>query len=476
MDGNSTLHRARAANDRAPARGEAACGMASKHAVDLGAQPGLRSTGHGAVVAALAFALLASILLAESRALHIVFAAAALGIFLIARAPARGLLALVPFAAIANLETWISGGGSTHPSETMLIAATAAVAVRQPAVFRFSGSARIALAYGAWLAIAALVATWVGGFDAAGWSDAARLLRSGFLAASLAALGYSLATTEDGAALWSRAALGAAGLLGSLAIGEAIFDLHSGVPKTGSIVGGSGLLALHLTLLIPPGLVLASEAGQRSRDARILLLSLAGAGLFLSFSRSGWVGCLAAILSMGVVALGSDRRVGRRLLMLAAALLAGGVLAVAARETGFGDGEFARAYGDRLHSLARLDLFADRAEEWRLGVSSIREHPWFGQPSAPNPYNLALDLAAKSGLPALLLFGWFVAASLASGIRATARSDAASPLALGLIGAVVAVLVTGVGESTLGARMTPTAFATLGVLAGIGARGGRGRD
>ena len=449
--------------------------MAKKHAADLGAQPESHSPAQGALVAALAFALLASILLAESRALDTVLAAAALGIFLIARAPARALLAFVPFAAIANLETWIGSGGSAYPSEALLIAAAAAVAIRQPAVFRFSGSARIALAYGVWLAIAALVATWIGSGDA-GWSDAARQLRSGFLAASLAALGYSLAATEDGAALWSRAALGAAGLLGSLAIGEAISDLHAGVPKTGSLVGGSELLALHLTLLIPPGLVLASEAGQRSRGAKILLLALAGAGLVLSFSRSGWVGSMAAILSMGVVALGSDRRVGRRLLLLAAALLAGGVLAFAALATGLGDGEFARAYGDRLHSLAGLDLFADRTEVWRLGMASVREHPWFGRPAAPNPYNLALDLAAKSGLPALLLFAWFVASSLATGIRATARGDAASPLALGLFGAAVAVLVTGVGESTLGARMTPAVFASLGVLAGIGARRGRGED
>ena len=125
----------------------------------------------------------------------------------------------------------------------------------------------------------------------------------------------------------------------------------------------------------------------------------------------------------------------------------------------------------RLHSLVGPDLFAERADEWRLGVTAVREHPWFGRPAAPNPYNLTLDLAAKSGLPALLLFAWLVASSLASGIRATAGSDATSPLALGLFGAAVAMLVTGVGESTLGARMTPTVFATLGLLAGIGARG-----
>jgi O-antigen ligase len=384
--------------------------------------------------------------------------------FLALREPAPALLVLVPFVALANLEAWIERGAA-YPAEAILLAAVLVVALRRPDAFCFTGAARIALAYGAWVAIAALAATWTSS-DRAAATDLTRLLRTGFLAATMAALGSTVAATARGAARWSLAALGAAGVLGALALGEAGLGRGSGVPTTGSPIGGSELLALHLTLLLPPGLVLIAGGEGPRRAIRAALLLAAGCGLVLSFSRSGWIGAWAAILGMGLVAIKADRALARRLLALALILAVGTALAAILLLAA--GGETARAFGDRLGSLRGPALIADRALEWQRGVMAVRAHPWFGHPTAPNPYNLALGLAATSGLPALALFVWFVAACLARGWRAVGRADRESHLAVGLLGAVFALLATGIGESTLGARLSPPVFATLGLLAGMG--------
>jgi len=385
-------------------------------------------------------------------------------------APASALLVLVPFAALANLDAWIDPGAA-YPSVAILLAAVAVVARRQPRAFRFRGGARIALAYGLCVGVAALAAIWTDR-GAGPWGAGARLLQNGFLAATLAALGSNLAArTAGSAARWSWAAALASGLLGALALGEAALDWSGGVPPIGRPVGGSELLALHVTLLSPPALALVAARSSALSGARRRLLALLGvlaaSGLVLSFSRSGWVGAWAAILGMGVIAIKVDRHAARRLIGLALVLAAGGALA--GLVLGGGTSPLATAYGDRLGSLMRLDLFADRRAEWARGLAAVRAHPWCGDPAAPNPYNLALGVAATSGLPALLCFGALAIASISQGLRVAGRRDRESLGAVGLLGATIALLVTGIGESTLGARLTPPAFATLGLLLGLGA-------
>lgn len=435
---------------------------------DLASGRGWSRRVPAAILAGLALVLLATIPPAARPAMLPVIAAAAAGlIFLIVREPAPALLATVPFVALANLEAWIEPGAA-YPSEAILLAAAAVTALRRPGAFRFSGAARLALAYGAWMAIAALAA---GRFipEPVATADWTRLLRTGFLAAILTALGSNLAASGDGARLWSRASLLAAGCLGAIALGEAALRAGGGVPAVGSWVGGSELLALHLSLLIPPGLVLAAR-GEGGRPRLVLLFSALAAGaLVISFSRSGWIGTWAGILGMGWVSIKADRRLARRFLLLAGGLLFLGLfVALAGAFLTPDGGEFARAYAGRLGSLARGDLFADRAADWRKGVDAVRTHPWFGHPAAPNPYNLALALAAASGLPALFLFAGLTVAAIRNGLRVAAAGGIALPLAVGLLGAVFATLTTGIGESTLGARLTPPAFATLGLLVGIG--------
>jgi hypothetical protein len=396
-------------------------------------------------------------------------AAASALVFARLRAPASSLLVFVPFAALVNLEAWVDLG-PVYPSTAVLLAAVAVAALRRPSAFRLTGSVRLALAYGLWVTVAACsAAAWRPG--AMHWTEISRLAQSGFLAAALAALGANLAAPRAGAARFTWAAAVAAGLLGALALGEATLGRAGGVPATGRVVGGSELLALHLTLLFPPGLALLAASGERrsgaERRALALLASLVFAGLLLSFSRSGWIGAWAAILGMGLIAIKTDRGAAVRLIALALVLAAAGGLAVVV--LGGSGSPLASAYGDRLGSLAHGGLLADRRAEWGRGLAVIGAHPVLGDPQAPNPYNLALGVAATSGLPALVLFAGFVLASTWGGLVAAWRSDRGESIfAVGLLGAVIALLVTGIGEATLGTRLTPPAFATLGLLAGLG--------
>jgi O-antigen ligase len=168
---------------------------------------------------------------------------------------------------------------------------------------------------------------------------------------------------------------------------------------------------------------------------------------------------------MGLLAGKVDPRAARRLTLTAVLLLAAG--AGAALIFTFAPGVLGD-YGARLRSIANPGRFLlDRQREWGSGLAAIRAHPLFGHPDAPNPYNLVFGLAAVSGIPILIPFAGMLGAAFRSGWRALLLPERAA-LAAGLLGAGIALLVTGVGESSLGARVTPAAMATLGVLSGLG--------
>jgi O-antigen ligase len=376
------------------------------------------------------------------------------------------LLAFIPYAALLNLEPWLAGG-RPYPSEVILLAGIAVAAFRSPQSFRFQGAARAGLAYGAWIALAALLAVVVagrGGDGGAPSSEAVlRLVRIGFLAAALFALGQAAARSGR-VSTWVDAATGAVGLIGFLAILESLLDLrHGGVPDTGSAVGGPELLALHLTLLAPPGIALCALGRDASRASRFLL-ALAALALGLSFSRAGWAGGWAAILGMGLLA-GKVHRRGARLLLGAAGLLVALAL-VAAVLLGVAGGPLA-TYGERLRAMSPGELLASRSADWQKGLATIQAHPLFGQPDGPNPYNLFLGLAAESGMPTWI--PWLAILALAAGAawRAIRSGSALAPHAVGLLGAMIGLLVTGIGESSLGARLTPPAMVSLGLTAGL---------
>ncbi len=380
------------------------------------------------------------------------------------RAPAPLLLASVPLVTIANQES-LFGSTTIYPSEVLLLAMIATLASRRPSLFRFSGVRGVALAYGAWMALAALVGA-LGASETAVGPAVLRLVRTGFLAATLFALGYALGREGTGAMAWIRGSAAAAGVIGLAALAEAVLDRGRGVQAIGSLVGGPELLALHLTLLIPPGLAWIMK---RPRQSLVIasFIGISGVALGASFSRSGWLGGWAAILAMGLLGFKIDRRLGTRLLVLALVLI--GAAVVGALVLGAVGGDTGRAYADRLGSLGGLGILGDRRADWALGIESIAEHPLFGRLDPRNPYNIVLGLAVASGLPILVPFLWLVFVAMASGAKAPRGGGDRAIEALGLTGAIVALLVTGMGESTLGSRLTPPAFASLGLLAGLGA-------
>jgi hypothetical protein len=376
--------------------------------------------------------------------------------------PVVALAAAVPYLALANLEGIVHPSGHPYPSEVILLAALTVLGFRARLGWRFGGASGWALAYGAWMTIAALAA--------AGTTDSqaiVRLVRIGFLATALFALGREAARRDRGAIHAIDAALGAAALMAILGLGEAAIGwwrTGGGAPTIGSAVGGPELLALQLTLLAPPALALAA-LGRDSAFATRILVASTGLALALTCSRAGWAGGFAAILGMGLLACKLTPPAGRKLLWLAVGILGlagiGAILLVI-------PGSPLAPYGERIRQLSPASLIAARRADWGAGIETIRAHPLFGQPDAPNAYNLFLGLGATSGVLAPLLFSGLVVAAGRSGLRAVREHRVTAPETIGLFGAILGLLVTGMGEATLGARLTPPAFLFLGLWCGLG--------
>jgi O-antigen ligase len=112
----------------------------------------------------------------------------------------------------------------------------------------------------------------------------------------------------------------------------------------------------------------------------------------------------------------------------------------------------------------------DRVVMWKIGADMIRDHPWFGmgpemiQPhyaayrerypeavNALNPHlhNDPIQIAAERGVPALLLWLWFVVAAGASLWRQL-RARVAPAVAAAGFAAVVAMLAAGMFEYNFG--------------------------
>ena len=428
-------------------------------------RPGERALAAGVGIAAIVL-LGAALALSPQRYYLAPLALVAGLVFLRLGDPGLALVGFVPYAVLANLEPWL-GGARPYPSEIALLAGIAVAALRAPHWWRFRGAARAGLAYGGWIVLAALLSTLLAGRnagDSASSEAILRLVRVGFLAAALFALGHEAARRARGAGIFADAATGAIGLIGALAIIESLAELRQGgLPDTGSAVGGPELLALHLTLLAPPGIALCVLGRDASRASRFLL-GLAAIALVLSFSRAGWAGAWAAILGMGLVAGKVDRRGARFLLLIAGVLIVLAILAMLVFSVAGGP---LAPYGERLRTMSPGALLASRSADWQKGIATISAYPLFGQPDGPNPYNLFLGLAAESGLPLWIPWIAILALAAGAGLRALGAGSPVAPLAAGFLGAMIGLVVTGIGEASLGARLTPPAMLSLGLTTGL---------
>jgi O-antigen ligase len=264
-----------------------------------------------------------------------------------------------------------------------------------------------------------------------------------------------------------RSALAWVGALGVVALVEVTGGWGARVPVVGRLVGGSELLAIHLTLWFPLGLAIAlCAAGASMAGIGSWLAVAAGAfALLASYSRSGWVGGLVASLVVLGCLLGSERRRIASVLLVGMLILAAAAALVAL--SGWSPPGVPAAYVERLGTLARSGLFADRSEEWQRALPVLRSAPLFGSPAAPNCYNLILGLASRHGLPILVPFAALVAMAMMGAWRGRGRQRGA---AAGVLGALAGLLVTGIGEASLGARVMPEAMAVLGAGSALAVR------
>jgi putative inorganic carbon (HCO3(-)) transporter len=124
----------------------------------------------------------------------------------------------------------------------------------------------------------------------------------------------------------------------------------------------------------------------------------------------------------------------------------------------------------RIYSIADLNdpTNRDRVAMIEAGVSIVKDYPFTGvgpdmikhvypeyrvptalMPVAPHLHNVPLQIAAERGLPALVLWSWFVVAALASLVRSL-HTTRYKVLAAAGIGTIVAMLTAGMFEYNFG--------------------------
>ena len=189
----------------------------------------------------------------------------------------------------------------------------------------------------------------------------------------------------------------------------------------------------------------------RDRAGALVVLPALSVALVVTLTRSAWIGGAAAA---GLLLILRDGR------LLALAPIAAAVfLAVAPAQV-----------TDRLYSTFDLQdpTNRDRLAMVTAGAGMIRDHPLTGvgpglveaayadyrPPHAvnetnPHLHNVPLQIAAERGLPALALWGWFIAAVIVD-LGRRLQEPASRTLAAGGLAAVAAMLAAGLFEYNFG--------------------------
>ncbi len=189
----------------------------------------------------------------------------------------------------------------------------------------------------------------------------------------------------------------------------------------------------------------------RDRAWAAVVMPALVAALMLSFTRSAMVGVTAGV---GVLLLLRDLRLVGLLPILAA-----GVLAISPA-----------ALTDRVYSTFDLNdpTSRDRIAMLQAGVAIVRDYPFTGvgpdmvrrvypeyrvagavQENNLHLHNVPMQIAAERGIPALLLWCWFVVAALL-GLRPLLERGRNRVLATTAIAAIVAMLTAGMFEYNFG--------------------------
>ncbi|MCB0014241.1 MAG: O-antigen ligase family protein, partial [Anaerolineales bacterium] len=245
--------------------------------------------------------------------------------------------------------------------------------------------------------------------------------------------------------------------LGQYLTGQNLITAEGGLLRLRSIYGSPNNVALYFERILPFTLAFALVGHgwrRRAYGSATLVLGLAG---LLTFSKGGLL--LGFPVAIGVVLLlwlkGRGRRVWPWLL---AGLVVGpaGLLVV----------QQIPALSGRLDILGVTSDF--RVNLWQASLNMIRENPWWGvgldnflyayrgryilqaawqEPNLNHPHNIILDYWTRLGIFGLLS-GLWLWAELAGTAWRRWRATPAHPFALGLAGAVAAMLAHGLVDQS----------------------------
>jgi O-antigen ligase len=231
-------------------------------------------------------------------------------------------------------------------------------------------------------------------------------------------------------------------------------------------------------------------ASPRTRRWLLAPLSLGAAGIFVSFSRSAWLGLGAA----GVYAMALLRPWTRLPAMSAAqrrrwmGIAAGVGLALIVLGAAFQDLLITRflRLGNPLESASIRERIRDAGQAWMLirnrplrgvGTGTYIEALWAWAnatgrafPAFQHVHNVPLLAAAELGVGGALLWLWFVAAPWVDGMVRSRGSTEGAFLAVGVGAAFVVALVVGMTDYFLYLPTTLWPALYLGVLGGLAAR------
>jgi hypothetical protein len=372
--------------------------------------------------------------------------------------------AVLPWVVLSNQVPFQAVESSRMPfyhSEAILLLLGASLAVNFPKVpAKLWVAQSLVIGFASWIALAALV-----GASRSGWEPALSATRM----AMLALLTFRAASGGPSyLTIFSGSITTFIGVLGCIAIFEALSRPDPFFYKSvGQLLGDSEVFAIHFSLYLPLaiGFGIAGCWRKPLLQIAIWLAILFGiGGLILSYSRSAWLG---AFVGVGFVLAMCFRRdsmrkvTGTRLGTTVLILIVLAVLATTIGKTS----EWFSLLGRRLGTLTTVSVLGDRTPVWLKGVVLIRDNPLFGDLRTLNWFNLFIGIAARAGLPALVLWLGALLASVQCGFhRCVGRL--ANPMVIGIFGGLIAFLINGVGKASLGEWVAPMYFTFLGFAAG----------
>ncbi len=243
-----------------------------------------------------------------------------------------------------------------------------------------------------------------------------------------------------------------------------------------ALFSGSATLAIYLLAVIPVAVMNRATLG--GRGFGLLALSVVLGGFLLLLATRSRIGLIALLLSGGLYLLFalSKHRVGKASLVagtLGFTLAALAALAMVVYKTLASSAMDLQGMPASMQDFAQLlgTLLASRLTPWGHGLEHVANSPLVGNGAIDNVYNVYLQLAAAFGIPALIGFGLLVCYCLWPRRRFNTASEAGQNEAHGLVWSMVALLLVGLAESTLGnqlAYLVWTVFLLVACRHGIG--------